>query len=72
MVSLLPLWLKLQCYYESDHVSIFCVVPQGSGLGPVLFILLLGLTVKHNREISYHLCAKDIQLYRSVSLFQVY
>lgn len=65
-----PVFLRIRSRQNLQVSSV--LYPRVSVLGPVLFVLLLGLTVKHNRDISYHLGAKDIQLYCSVSLFQVY
>lgn len=52
----------------SETAELSCGVPQGSVLGPILFLLYifpLGQIISQFSDISYHLYADDIQLYCS-------
>lgn len=56
--------------YESDMVSISSGVPQGSILGPLLFILYLNDIDKCFRTCSFLLYADDLKVYRTIHTYQ--
>uniref|UniRef100_A0A669E4F5 Reverse transcriptase domain-containing protein n=1 Tax=Oreochromis niloticus TaxID=8128 RepID=A0A669E4F5_ORENI len=62
-------------HVTSESTVLPCGVPQGSVLGPILFLLYvfpLGQIIKRYKYISYHLYADDIQLYCSFKMSEFY
>ena len=53
---------------RSESADLFCGVPQGSVLGPVLLLLYLiplGKIIQRFSDVSYHIFADDIQLFEA-------
>ena len=45
----------------SDSLEITCVMPEGSVLGPSLFLLYVNDIYKSSTQLSFHLFADDIE-----------
>ena len=49
--------------HDSNHLSITCGVPQGSVLGPMLFLLYINDLPNASESLTFHLFADDTNMY---------